>query len=306
MRSVWIRFEKHGERGVERGACVQGFRGAIKVCQRGADALATRVLENLDMSPIQSGKTFTADRMAVRVFGAAAELVAEAAAMAQRRLQGAIKERGSAAAILATGNSQLQFLDMLVKNGGVDWSRVVLFHMDEYLGIGPEHPASFAHYMHQRVEERVHPREFHYLCGDSPEPIKECEQYEQLLRAQPIDLCVLGVGENGHLAFNDPPVADFEDDRWVKLARLDESNRRQQMGYGYFKSLAEVPLYGITLTIPALCSAREVLCLAPGRRKAEVVRRLLREDVSPRCPASFLRLQPQAHLLLDAESGSLL
>ena len=251
-------------------------------------------------------KTFTADRLTVKVYPTSASLVADAAATAQARLVAAIRQRGTAAAILATGNSQLQFLDMLVKNGGVDWSRVVLFHMDEYLGIGPEHPASFAHYMHQRVEERVEPREFHYLTGDSPEPILECEHYATLLRAQPIDLCVLGVGENGHLAFNDPPVADFEDERWVKIVRLDESSRRHQIGYGYFKSLAEVPLYGLTLTIPALCAAENILCLAPGAKKAEVVRKLLRDEIGQRCPASVLRTQPQAQLLIDAEAASLL
>ena len=251
-------------------------------------------------------QTFTVDRLTVKVYPTPASLVADAAATAQAKLVAAIRQRGAAAAILATGNSQLQFLDMLVKNGGVDWSRVVLFHMDEYLGIGPEHPASFARYMHERVEERVHPREFHYLAGDSPEPILECEKYATMLRAQPIDLCVLGVGENGHLAFNDPPVADFEDERWVKIVRLDESSRRHQIGYGYFKSLAEVPLYGLTLTIPALCAAENILCLAPGAKKAAIVRKLLRDEVGQRCPASVLRTQPQAQLLVDAEAASLL
>ena len=251
-------------------------------------------------------KTFPVDRLTVQIYPSSAELVTAAARLAQQQLQHGIRERGEAAAILATGNSQLQFLDTLVKLGGVDWSRVILFHMDEYLGIHADHPASFARYMQERVEERVHPKEFYYLTGDAPEPLKECEHYETLLRRHPIDLCVLGVGENGHLAFNDPPVADFEDERWVKIVRLDEATRRQQTGYGYFKTIAEVPLYGLTLTIPALCAAEKVLCLAPGKRKAPIIRKTLHGEICSRCPASVLRNHPHAQLLLDPESASLL
>jgi glucosamine-6-phosphate deaminase len=251
-------------------------------------------------------KSLTVGSLSVRIYPSQVELVGAAALMAQQQLQGAIRERGAAAAILATGNSQLLFLDTLVKLGGIEWSRVTLFHMDEYLGLSGDHPASFGHYMQQRVESRVHPGEFHFIEGDAPEPIKECERYEKLLRAQPIDLCVLGVGLNGHLAFNDPPVADFEDERWVKIVRLDETTRRQQMGYGYFQSIGEVPRYGLTLTIPALVSAKNVMCLAPGKGKAEIVKQLVRGEVSEWCPASVMRLRAGATLLLDAESAALL
>lgn len=251
-------------------------------------------------------KSFSVDALRVAVFGGAEDFFTGAATQARDQLAAAIAERGAAAAILATGNSQLRFLDTLARLGGVDWPRVTLFHMDEYLGLGAEHPASFIRYMRERVESRMKPGKFHFLHGDAPDADAECHRYEALLRAQPIDLCCLGVGDNGHLAFNDPPVADFHDPRWVKVVPLDETNRRQQAGYGHFKSLDDVPREGITLTIPALVAARRVLCLAPGITKAAIVRRMLREPVGVGCPASILRTQPQALLLLDGESAGAL
>ena len=253
--------------------------------------------------PVSSWKV---DALSVRQFSTFADLVADAAREAHQQIVEAIRTRGSAAAILATGNSQLQFLDTLIGLGGIDWSKVTLFHMDEYLGIPGAHEGSFRFYMKHRVETRVTPKAFHYIEGDAPEPIKECERYEALLRQQPIDLCCLGVGENGHLAFNDPPVADFNESRWVKIVKLDEANRRQQAGYGYFKTLEEVPLYGVTLTVPALLSASCVLCLAPEKRKAKPVHDALKGPISASCPASALRARSQAILLIDDAAASLL
>jgi glucosamine-6-phosphate deaminase len=251
-------------------------------------------------------RSFTVDALSVRIYANAGDLVSAAAAEAQRQLAEALHARGAASAILATGNSQLRFLDELIRLGGVDWSRVTLFHMDEYLGMNANHPASFRRYMRERVEWKVRPKVFHYLAGDALEPIKECERYERLLRAQPIDLCCLGIGENGHLAFNDPPVADFKDARWVKIVALDEVNRKQQTSYGHFKSLDEVPRYGLTLTIPALLSATKVLCLAPEKRKAPPVKETLKGSISPACPASAMRNCSRATLLLDPDSAALL
>ncbi len=251
-------------------------------------------------------RSFAVDSLSVRVYAQSADLVTAAAREAQGQLQAAIATRGHAAAILATGNSQIQFLEALIQLGGIDWSKVTLFHMDEYLGIAADHPASFIRYMRERVENRVKPGQFHFLHGDVLEPIKECERYTALLKAQPIDLCCLGIGENGHLAFNDPPVADFRDPLTVKIVQLDETNRKQQAGYGHFASLAEVPRYGLTLTVPALCSAGKVLLLAPEKRKAAPVKTALTGPISPTCPASALRQYPQAIMLLDQESASLL
>jgi glucosamine-6-phosphate deaminase len=250
-------------------------------------------------------KTFQADALAVRVHHAQTDLAHDAAVMAQRQLQETLARQGAASAILATGNSQLQFLDALVALGGVDWSRVTLFHMDEYLGIDANHRASFRRYLRERVEARVKPKQFHYLEGDALLPLKECDRYAKVLAAQPIDLCCLGIGENGHLAFNDPPVADFDDPHPVKLVKLDEACRQQQVGEGHFPTLEAVPQYAFTLTIPTLCSARRMLCIVPEQRKARAVKETLRGSISPACPASFLRRQSHCTLFLDGDSASL-
>src|SRR5262249_27781458 len=178
---------------------------------------------------------------------------------------------GRASAILATGNSQIQFLEALAALGGVDWSKLTLFHMDEYLGLDAGHSASFRRYLRERVEARVKPGRFHYLAGDSPQPLAECKRDAGLLAAQPVDLCCLGIGENGHLAFNDPPVADFQDPEPVKLVKLDRACRQQQVGEGHFPDLNAVPQYAFTLTIPTLCSARRMVCIVPEQRKAQAV-----------------------------------
>src|SRR5436305_951607 len=178
--------------------------------------------------------------------------------------------------------------------------------MDEYLAINTSHKASFRRYMRERVEQRVKPRQFHYLEGDTMLPLDECERYTKLLQAQPIDLCCLGIGENGHLAFNDPPVASFQDPHRVKLVQLDEPCRQQQVNEGHFSNLAAVPQYAFTLTIPMLCSAKRMLCVAPEKRKAKAVRDALRGPITQQCPASWLRKQPHATLFLDVDSAALL
>lgn len=255
---------------------------------------------------MQGLKTFQADALAVRVYGNQSDLARDAARIAQTHLQESIAAHGSAAVILATGNSQIQFLDELARLGGVDWQKITAFHMDEYLGIAATHPASFRRYLRERVENRVKPRVFHYIEGDAALPLEECERYTRLLRAQPIDLCCLGIGENGHLAFNDPPVASFDEDRAVKIVKLDEKSRRQQVNEGHFAHLDAVPQYALTLTIPTLCSAKKMLCIAPEKRKAEAVRNALCGPINTGCPASFLRRQAHATLFLDTDSAALL
>jgi glucosamine-6-phosphate deaminase len=226
--------------------------------------------------------------------------------MAHDHLTEVLARQGQAAVILATGNSQIQFLGDLVDLGGIDWSRITLFHMDEYLGLDAHHTASFRRYLKERVESRVKPKVFHYLVGDALEPIKECERYSRLLASQSIDLCCMGVGENGHIAFNDPPVADLNDPLRVKIVQLDYACRMQQVGEGHFPSLEAVPQYALTLTISALCSARKIICISPEKRKAKAVKALLEGPIGSACPASALRLQPQATLLLDEDSAALL
>ena len=206
--------------------------------------------------------------------------------------------------MFATGNSQLAFVEDLVALPGIDWSRVVAFHMDEYVGVGPDHPAGFQRWIRERIVDRVHPKEAHYVDGLA-DPLAECARYSSLLRNHPLDLCCLGIGENGHLAFNDPSVANFEDPEDVKVVALEEASRRQQVGEGHFASLGEVPTDAITVTIPALLRARLVLAIVPEARKAKAVRDALTGPIAPACPASILRRCRQATVYLDADSARL-
>jgi glucosamine-6-phosphate deaminase len=233
-------------------------------------------------------------------------LAAAAADEASRVLHQAVDRRGVAHAMFATGNSQLGFVEALLSNHPtLPWGEVVVFHMDEYVGVGPDHPAGFRHWIHDRIEARAHPRVTHYLDGLA-EPEAECARYAQLLADHPLDLCCLGIGENGHLAFNDPPVADFEDPRDVKVVTLDESCRRQQVNEGHFPTDADVPARAMTVTIPALLRADRVLAVVPEARKAEPVRTALEGPVTTSCPASILQHTPHATIFLDPDSGALL
>src|SRR5687767_3881873 len=225
-------------------------------------------------------KTLQIDSLPVRIYQTQTDLARDVAGIAHDHLSDVLARKSSAAVILATGNSQIKFLEQLISLGGIEWSRITLFHMDEYLGLDANHSASFRRYMRERVEQRVTPRVFHYLEGDAALPLDECQRYAGLLEAQPIDLCCLGIGENGHLAFNDPPVADFEDRRKVKLVQLDRACRQQQVNEGHFPSLEAVPQYAVTLTIPTLCAAAQMLCIAPEKRKAKAVFEALRGPVS--------------------------
>jgi len=257
-------------------------------------------------TPAASPRAFVIDQLEVRVYAQLSALAQAAAASAQATLIEAIAARGEAAAILATGNSQLAFLAALSKRPGIAWHQVTLFHMDEYLGLDRDHPASFRRYMRERIDQPLKPKCFHYLAGDADLPIGECRRYEAALRAQPIDLCCLGIGENGHLAFNDPPVARFDDAEWVKIVKLDEACRLQQVGEGHFPSLAQAPSYALTLTIPALCAARRMLAIVPEQRKAAAVAAALQGPIATSCPASVLRRQAHCTLFLDHASASAL
>ena len=234
------------------------------------------------------------------------ELARDAAVEAADAIRSAIEARGEANVMLATGNSQLAFLVELIRMPDVAWDRVRAFHMDEYVGLQASHSASFQRYMRERVAAHLPVMEFHYLNGDAPDPEAEAARYAALLQAHPLDLTCAGIGENGHLAFNDPPVADFDDPRDVKVVALDEASRRQQVGEGHFASIDEVPTHAITVTIPALLRAERVLVIVPELRKARAVREALYGPIATACPASILRRQENATLYLDLESSTLL
>jgi glucosamine-6-phosphate deaminase len=249
-------------------------------------------------------RSLTVDSLHVAVFDDVPALARAAAADAASELRAAISDRGEANVMLATGNSQLAFLAELVEIGDIPWNRVRAFHMDEYVGLPPTHPASFQRYMRERVAAKLPVKEFHYLNGDTGDARAEAHRYEELLRVHLLDLTCCGVGENGHLAFNDPPVADFDDPRMVKVVPLDPASRQQQVGEGHFATIDDVPTHAITVTIPALVSARRVLAIVPEQRKAAAVNAALYGPIGTACPASFLREQPHATLYLDADSAA--
>lgn len=230
---------------------------------------------------------------------AAAEAVAETLAELTRQ-----KDR--VRVVFAAAPSQNEFLRALWQDTRVDFSRIEAFHMDEYVGLREDAPQGFGNFLKERIFDRAPFGPVHYLCGQAEDPASECARYTALLREAPIDVVCLGIGENGHIAFNDPAVADFEDKAWVKRVALDEVCRMQQVHDGCFDNLAQVPTHALTLTLPALLSAKHHFCIVPALTKAEAVRRALIGPVGAQCPASGLRLCPDAHLFLDAQSASLL
>ena len=249
-------------------------------------------------------RCFQAEALAVRVYADLEAVALAAADEARTWLRTTLHQQAEARVIFACAASQVRFLEILTALPGLDWSRVTLFHMDEYRGLNAEHPASFRRFLREHVAARVRPRACHFLAGDAADPAVEGERYGRLLGERPVDLCCLGIGENGHLAFNDPPEVDFEDPQCVKLVTLAASGRAQQVGEGAFPTLASVPTQALTLTVPALCAARRMLCVVPEPRKARAVRAALRGPISPVCPASVLRRQAHCTLFLDADSAA--
>ena len=241
--------------------------------------------------------------LSVRIAPDPTELTQDAVMLAQDYLRSRLQKQETVSIILATGNSQIKFLEAIAQENKLDWSRIILFHLDEYLGISAAHSGSFRYYLRQKME-RVQPRQFHYLKGDAKEPLAECDRYSNLLQQQAIDLCMLGIGDNGHLAFNEPSVADFNDPRIVKLVQLETKTRQQQINGGYFRDLNAVPSYAYTLTIPTICAAKKIFCLAGGSHKTEVVRQTLENAIAPDFPATILRTLPQATLFCDRDSFS--
>jgi glucosamine-6-phosphate deaminase len=240
----------------------------------------------------------------IEVFDTKAELGRAAAREAAKIIQQAIVEHGAAYVIAATGASQFAFLDSLVLEE-IDWSKVVFFHLDEYVGLPESHPASFRRYLKERIVSRVHPGAFHLINGEAADVYEECRRVGRLITQQTIDVAFVGIGENGHLAFNDPP-ADFVTEEPYIVVDLDEACRQQQVGEGWFKGIGEVPTQAISMSIQQILRSRKILCIAPDRRKAEAVRGSVALSVDPMRPASILQQHESVTLYLDRESSALL
>lgn len=245
------------------------------------------------------------DQLVVEVYESNAVLGKAAAAAFADLTTRTVSERGDIAVILATGNSQITFIEALAEHPEIQWQHVTVFHMDEYVGMPSSHPASFYGFMKTKIDAVFHPKAFYGIQGDAPNIAAELRRYTELLiRHDPV-ITVMGIGENGHLAFNDPP-AKFDTPDWIHIVTLDKVCRQQQVGEGHFRTVAEVPQQAISLTIPALLKSKHVLTLVPEARKAPAVRAALLDPVSEHCPASILRTQPHVRLLLDQYSAALL
>ncbi len=243
--------------------------------------------------------------MNVAIFDSRLRLAEAAADEAASIIRQAIAERGQAHLIAATGASQFEFLEALVRQPNIDWGQTTFFHLDEYVGLSEEHPASFRRYLRERIVDRVQPGAFHFVNGDNPDPAAECRRVGELISCQTIDAAFVGIGENGHLAFNDPP-ADFETEEPYLIVELDEACRRQQVGEGWFETVGDVPVQAISMSIQQILKARQILCVVPERRKARAVRDCLELDVSRLHPASILQQHARTIIYLDTESAALL
>lgn len=229
------------------------------------------------------------------------KMAGEQAAGSIRR---AIAARGRARILAATGASQFDFLETLVALPGLEWSKVELFHLDEYVGLPITHPGSFRKYLLERLIGKTGISHYYFLDGEQ-DPAEVCRRVGQQIGEPLIDVAFVGIGENSHLAFNDPP-ADFETEEPYIVVRLDEACRRQQVGEGWFSSLSEVPQQAISISIRQLLKAREILCIVPDARKARAVKACLESPVSPQAPASILQKHPNTTMFLDPDSASLL
>jgi len=232
------------------------------------------------------------------------ELGMKAGQAAANLIKKAIHEKGEANIILATGTSQFETLNQLLSED-IDWAKVHLFHLDEYLGIPITHPASFRKYLKERFIDKAGTLASYHLIDGETDPNEECERLGKLISDHPIDVAMVGIGENGHLAFNDPP-ADFETDKPYLLVNLDEPCRRQQLNEGWFASLEEVPLQAISMSVRQIMKSKHIICSVPDVRKAQAVKDCLENEVNPMNPASILQRHADCQIYLDSHSASLL
>ncbi len=238
------------------------------------------------------------EQLDIEIFDEVADMGFAAANFVEQKINAAIADKGVAHIILATGTSQFSFLNSLKKKD-IDWKNIIVFHLDEYNGISDTHPASFRKYLKDRILDEVNPKKVFLLNGDADDIEEVMKEYSQALENHPIDVACIGIGENGHIAFNDPPVAAFNDSKKVKIVDLDEDCRNQQLGEGWFPTLEDVPKQALTLTIPIILSAKSISCVVPDERKSEAIKNALRAEISTACPATILRTHSDIKLFLD-------
>ena len=244
--------------------------------------------------------------LTVKIFNSREELGYDAAVEAGKSLRNFLNSKDVVNVIFAAAPSQNEFLKYLIEEKGIDWGRVNAFHMDEYIGLHKDAPQGFGNFLRMQIFDKLPFASVNYINGQAEDPAKECERYEQLLVRYPVDVVCMGIGENGHIAFNDPPVADFEDKKRIKVVDLDKVCRQQQVNDGCFLSFYDVPEKAFTLTIPTLMSASKIFCVVPGERKAEAVANTLIQKRTNQYPSTILRTHNSVVIYLDKQSSQLL
>ncbi|MDR1172233.1 MAG: glucosamine-6-phosphate deaminase [Bacteroidales bacterium] len=247
--------------------------------------------------------SFQKDKLRAQVYYTRWEMGLAAAKDVAETIRTLLAHQAEVNMIFAAAPSQNEFLEVLSASSHIDWQRINAFHMDEYVGLPVDAPQGFGNFLRERIFDKVPFHSVNYLNGNHPQPGEECKRYTALLQQHPIDVVCMGIGENGHIAFNDPHVARFDDPAWVKIADLDETCRMQQVNDGCFASINEVPTHALTLTVPTLMSGRYLFCMVPARTKAWAVYHTVNDPVSETVPATCLRMHENAILYADVESA---
>ena len=251
-------------------------------------------------------KTFKKDKLTVEIYENRTLMGEAAARDIKAKIAELLAEKQEINMIFAAAPSQNDVLKSLVEDKEIEWNRVNAYHMDEYIGLDKDAPQGFGNFLKEHIFGLVPFKSVNYIDITTANPEAEAERYGKLLKENPTDIVIMGIGENGHIAFNDPPVADFKDEKWVKPVKLDEICRQQQVNDGCFASLDKVPTHAMTLTVPTLVKAPYLFCIVPAPTKAKAVYETLNGNIDEHCPASILRTHDNAKLYLDNESSKLL
>ncbi|MDR2915908.1 MAG: glucosamine-6-phosphate deaminase [Tannerella sp.] len=249
---------------------------------------------------------FKKEMLKVKIFHEREKMGKEAAHDVSDVIQKLLEQKNEINIIFAAAPSQNDFMKEFAADNSIQWQKINAFHMDEYIGLDKEAPQGFGNFLKERIFGKVPFKSVHYINGQAENLSDECNRYAGLLQKYPVDIVCLGIGENGHIAFNDPPVADFQDQKQVKVVELEQACRQQQVNDGCFATLSEVPAQAFTLTIPALMKANYMFCMVPTKFKAEAVFHTLYDEINEKCPATILRTKKDAILYLDKASASLL
>ena len=247
-------------------------------------------------------KDFMCDNLHVRVFGSRSEMGITAGQEAAAHIKKLLEEKEVINVMFAAAPSQNETLAEIL-NADIDWTRVNAFHMDEYVGLDPEHPAGFRNFLKRAIFSKKPFRTINLLNGNAADPHEEAARYSKLLQDNPLDVCLLGVGENGHIAFNDPPVADFNDPKLVKVVELDQVCRQQQVNDGCFENIDQVPTHALSVTVPGLTGAKAMFCTVPAPTKANAIKAMVFGEISTACPATIMRKHANAKVYTDPDSG---